>query len=200
MAADAAVQALGGYGYCVDYEVEKILRDARILTIYEGTSEIQQSIIGVFRMRDNVRSKGRFYAAMAEDVEPLTDTGGPAAAHAARFLSDATTRAFRAKLTHQQHVVFEFATAMADVETAVVLAKAAARKGDKLLAAQARLWAGEVAMSVPVRLLTALVGSGALDAEDLAHLKALADLDCALARQAGRLSDQDYVAQAITAH
>ncbi len=66
IAADDAVQALGGYGYCVDYEVEKIRRDARILTIYEGTSEIQQNIIGVFRMRENVRSKGRFYTAMAD--------------------------------------------------------------------------------------------------------------------------------------
>ncbi len=66
IAADDAVQALGGYGYCVDYEVEKIRRDARILKIYEGTSEIQQNIIGVFRMRENVRSKGRFYTGMAD--------------------------------------------------------------------------------------------------------------------------------------
>ena len=41
-----AVQALGGYGYCVDFEVEKIRRDARILTIYEGTSEVQKILIG----------------------------------------------------------------------------------------------------------------------------------------------------------
>ena len=36
LAADDAVQALGGYGYCVDYEVEKIRRDARILTHLRG--------------------------------------------------------------------------------------------------------------------------------------------------------------------
>ena len=77
LAADAAVGALGGYGYCVDYEVEKIRRDARILTIYEGTSEIQQSIIGVFRMRDNVRSKGKFYETLAAEVEGMTEVGGP---------------------------------------------------------------------------------------------------------------------------
>ena len=41
-AADAAVQALGGYGYTKEYEVEKIRRDVRITTIYEGTSEITQ--------------------------------------------------------------------------------------------------------------------------------------------------------------
>src|SRR5512139_4348646 len=78
IAADDAVQALGGYGYCVDFEVEKIRRDARILRIYEGTSEIMQSIIGVFRMRENVRSKGRFYTDMAAEVEGFADAGGPA--------------------------------------------------------------------------------------------------------------------------
>src|SRR6266545_5006137 len=38
-AADAAIQALGGYGYTREYMVEKIKRDVRITTIYEGTSE-----------------------------------------------------------------------------------------------------------------------------------------------------------------
>lgn len=199
LAADAAVQALGGYGYCVDYEVEKIRRDARILTIYEGTSEIQQNIIGVFRMRDSVRSKGRFYGDLAASVEGLTGVGGPAAARAARFLSEAAVRAFRAKLTHQQHIVFEFATSMADVETAIALVRAAANRGGDLLQAQARLWAGEVAMTVPTRLLTALVASDTLEAADLDALKALADLDGALALQAGRLKDLDFVARTITA-
>src|SRR5512136_1708313 len=116
IAADDAVQALGGYGYCVDYEVEKIRRDARILRIYEGTSEIQQNIIGVFRMRENVRSKGRFYGELASEVEGNAEVGGPAVARAARFLADAAQSAFKAKLMRQQHVSFEFATAMADVE------------------------------------------------------------------------------------
>ena len=41
-AADAAIQALGGYGYTHEYMVEKIKRDVRITTIYEGTSEIME--------------------------------------------------------------------------------------------------------------------------------------------------------------
>ena len=49
-------------------------------------------------------------------------------AQAARFLADATQAAYRAKLVRQQHVAFEFATAMVDVETAVALAVAAARR------------------------------------------------------------------------
>ena len=42
---DAAIQLHGGAGYCRDYPVERLARDARITRIYEGTSEIQRLII-----------------------------------------------------------------------------------------------------------------------------------------------------------
>jgi alkylation response protein AidB-like acyl-CoA dehydrogenase len=199
VAADHAVQALGGYGYCVDFEVEKIRRDARILTIYEGTSEIQQSIIGIFRMREAVRSKGQFYTKMADAVEGLAGAGGPAVAHAARFLADAAQTAFRAKLIRQQHVAFEFATAMTEVETAVALTKAAA-KGDDLLQAQARLWGSQVALSVPNRLLAAMAASNAVGADDWARLQRLGNLEGAVALQAGRLEDMNFVAERLTGY
>ena len=198
VAADHAVQALGGYGYCVDFEVEKIRRDARILTIYEGTSEIQQSIISLFRMRETVRSKGQFYTKQADQVEPLAGVGGPAVAKAARFLADAVQTAFKAKLMRQQHVSFEFALAMADVETAVALALQAALKGDELLKAQSRLWASQVALSVSTRVLAAISASAALSADDLARLQRLGDLDGGIALQAGRLADMNFVAEQIT--
>lgn len=41
-----AVQILGGHGYMRDYPVEKMMRDAKILQIYEGTNQIQRNIIG----------------------------------------------------------------------------------------------------------------------------------------------------------
>jgi alkylation response protein AidB-like acyl-CoA dehydrogenase len=44
-ACQKAVQVLGGYGYVSDYPVERHLRDIRVGTIYEGTSEIQRLVI-----------------------------------------------------------------------------------------------------------------------------------------------------------
>ncbi len=41
-----AVQVLGGYGYTRDFPVERMMRDAKITEIYEGTSEIQRLVIG----------------------------------------------------------------------------------------------------------------------------------------------------------
>ncbi len=41
-----AVQILGGHGYMRDYPVEKMMRDAKILQIYEGTNQIQRNVIG----------------------------------------------------------------------------------------------------------------------------------------------------------
>jgi butyryl-CoA dehydrogenase len=42
---NAAIQVFGGYGYCQDYPVERLLRDAKITELYEGTSEIQRLVI-----------------------------------------------------------------------------------------------------------------------------------------------------------
>jgi alkylation response protein AidB-like acyl-CoA dehydrogenase len=44
-ACDVAVQVHGGYGYIDEFPVERHYRDARVMTIYEGTSEIQRVVI-----------------------------------------------------------------------------------------------------------------------------------------------------------
>ena len=41
-----AVQILGGYGYMKSYPVEKMMRDAKVLQIYEGTNQIMRNVIG----------------------------------------------------------------------------------------------------------------------------------------------------------
>ena len=41
-----AIQIHGGYGYLNDFPVERLYRDVRVCTIYEGTSDIQRLVIG----------------------------------------------------------------------------------------------------------------------------------------------------------
>ena len=45
-AANSAIQVHGGAGYVDDFPVAKYLRDARVMTLYEGTSQVQKLIIG----------------------------------------------------------------------------------------------------------------------------------------------------------
>ena len=40
-----AIQILGGFGYSREYPVEKLVRDAKIMQIYEGTNEVQRIVI-----------------------------------------------------------------------------------------------------------------------------------------------------------
>jgi alkylation response protein AidB-like acyl-CoA dehydrogenase len=67
-AADAAIQAHGGYGYTHDYMVEKIKRDVRITTIYEGTSEIMEITIARGRWQEHLKSGGDYYHSKAREL------------------------------------------------------------------------------------------------------------------------------------
>jgi alkylation response protein AidB-like acyl-CoA dehydrogenase len=53
-----AVQIFGGYGYMRDYPVEKMMRDAKILQIYEGTNQIQRNVIGLQLSKEYAGKKG----------------------------------------------------------------------------------------------------------------------------------------------
>jgi len=50
-----AVQVFGGYGYMREYPVEKMMRDAKILQIYEGTNQIQRTVIGLALNKEYAR-------------------------------------------------------------------------------------------------------------------------------------------------
>ena len=132
-------------------------------------------------------------------MEGLTEAGGPLVARAARMVSEATQVFFRNKLTHEQFAMFELATAMAEVEVAVALARVAARKNDPLMLAQSRVWASDVAVSVPTRILKVTSASAMVEPADMARLGELGNLSQAIADQTGRLADMNFIAQAITA-
>jgi alkylation response protein AidB-like acyl-CoA dehydrogenase len=52
-----AIQVFGGYGYMKEYPVEKMMRDAKILQIYEGTNQIQRNIIGLELIKQSASKK-----------------------------------------------------------------------------------------------------------------------------------------------
>jgi len=56
-----AVQVLAGYGYMREYPVEKMMRDAKILQIYEGTNQIQRNVIGQELNKEYGRVKETFF-------------------------------------------------------------------------------------------------------------------------------------------
>lgn len=53
-----AVQIFGGYGYMKEYPVEKMMRDAKITQIYEGTNQIQREVIGLNLIKESASKKG----------------------------------------------------------------------------------------------------------------------------------------------
>jgi alkylation response protein AidB-like acyl-CoA dehydrogenase len=199
-AADAAIQAHGGYGYTHEYEVEKIRRDVRITTIYEGTSEIQQNIIGTHRWRMMVKTKGGFYREMADSLRELGT--GEAAALAAEALADTILVCHSRRLPREQIVLMELARLATEVETAVALARKAAKDtGDRkeLLMPCARLHAGAAARDVATTGLRLLLASGRFSDEEIADWRQRVHFEEALATAAGELELMGDVAAALEA-
>jgi butyryl-CoA dehydrogenase len=52
-----AVQVMGGSGYMKEYPVEKMMRDAKILQIYEGTNQVQRNDIALDMIREATKQK-----------------------------------------------------------------------------------------------------------------------------------------------
>jgi alkylation response protein AidB-like acyl-CoA dehydrogenase len=110
--------------------VEKIKRDAKITTIYEGTSEIQQLIISTFRWRSSVQSRFEFYGSLAERMEAVhaayPDIKADVFATVVRLVNRVFEETHKVKATRQQYVMFHLATLATLAETgAALIAKAA---------------------------------------------------------------------------
>jgi alkylation response protein AidB-like acyl-CoA dehydrogenase len=177
--AEDAIQGLGGYGYINEYEVEKIKRDVKITTIYEGTSEIQQNIISIFRWKKTLKTKGRYYGDMAEEMEGLdrvhADLGAGIYAKAAHSLNEVILFANAKGLTKQQHVMFCLADMMTYTEVGVSTAKKAKALRDThtpdagRMALTARIFAAEVADVIAANTIKIVVGSGEGTLQDIPH-------------------------------
>ena len=206
-AADDAIQALGGYGYITEYEVEKIKRDVKITCIYEGTSEIQQNIISTFRWRTTVKSKGDYYGAMAQEMEALhasmPEIGAATYARAAKTLNETIMFIHNHKLTRQQYIMFCLADMMTHVEVGVSMARKA--KGlirerssqTKKIVIMSRIFASEVVELITTNAIKIVTGSGLADEEIPSTLKEKMGYEGFMASHSGLIQDMDAVADIL---
>ncbi len=176
LAADAAIQALGGYGYIHEYQVEKIKRDVRITSIYEGTSEIQQNIISTFRWKKTRKTKGGFYEDLAVQMENLAEAnfeiGAKYLALAARALNRTITLAHDNRLTRKQYVMFLLADIITFLEVgaglaekAQTLTKAGNPEAEKFCA-MSRIFSNDVAQIVCQNITKIIFGSAIFKTRD----------------------------------
>jgi alkylation response protein AidB-like acyl-CoA dehydrogenase len=216
-AADAAIQAHGGYGYVREYMVEKIRRDVRITTIYEGTSEIMEMTIARDRWQSHLKTRGRHYHDEAAGLDALHATspgvGAGTVAKAAHALAELLERARQQRLTRHQHVLFRLGELIAWVEGAAALARRAAaaaagtlpEKADRrvkpeALAAISRVFAREAAAKLAAEGMRWAVGADGVPAADRPAYEAALGLAALHEAQAGLVEDMDRVAHALYAN
>jgi alkylation response protein AidB-like acyl-CoA dehydrogenase len=209
-AADAAIQAHGGYGYTHDYMVEKIKRDVRITTIYEGTSEIMEITIARGRWQEHLKSGGDYYHARARELEALhaehPAVGADIAALAHHSLAEVLEQCRVERLTRHQHILMRLGALIAQGEGAAALARRAQRAADKqlnpkgsrrlragALAAASRVSARGAALAIATEGVRWVAGADG----KLSELEERLDLASIHRAQAGLLADLGTVTEAV---
>lgn len=193
-AAEDAIQALGGYGYTREYKVEKIKRDVRITTIYEGTSEIMEMTIQRNRWQRHLKTRGAYYRDWAQQLRDRharqAQTGADVAALALNALAVLLDQARTDRLTRQQHLQFRLGELIAIGEVAATYCARvidqpteANALGSETQQAMARLYAREAAFKIAtegLRWLNAAEQSNPRLADDLHLSDIYAAQQCAL--------------------
>jgi alkylation response protein AidB-like acyl-CoA dehydrogenase len=213
-AADASIQALGGYGYTHEYMVEKISRDVRITRIYEGTSEIMEMTISRDRWQLHLKTRGQYYHERAREFETLhgqhPEVGANLAALAMHALAEVMEKARAARLTRFQHILLRLGELIAYAECAGSLSRRAARSAESrlnekantrfdstALAAMGRIFAREAALKVAEEGLRWVAGAGGVTDAEMTAFEADLELPAIHHAQAGLISDMDYVADVL---
>ena len=203
-AAEDAIQAHGGNGYTKEYMVEKIKRDVRITTIYEGTSEILEWTIARDRWQAHLKSRGRHYLDWADRVDAHHAAhpacGADAAAFGLRALAALLERSRLDRLTRSQHLLFRLGELVAHAETAAVFAERVVSSPTRATAIPAptlevmsRVFAREALHKVVFDGLRWATGAGQTDPD----LGRSLGLERAVSAQEGLLVDMDQVAQKL---
>ncbi len=205
--ADDGMQALGGYGYIREFEVEKIKRDVKITCIYEGTSEILQNIISTFRWKKTRKSKGAYYMAISSEMEELDKAMGDAGCRfyglAAKALNDAVMLVNDNRLTKQQYIMFALADMMTYVEVGASMARKAmnlnktGNPGAEKIKAMSRIFANQTAQLVAQNILKILKGSGAFDRQTVSEFMERVAFNELICSYENIIKDMDIVADIL---
>ena len=205
--ADDGMQALGGYGYIREFEVEKIKRDVKITCIYEGTSEILQNIISTFRWKKTRKSKGAYYMAISSEMEELDSAMGDAGCRfyglAAKALNDAIMLVNDNRLTKQQYIMFALADMMTYVEVGASMARRAmnlnktGNPGAEKIKAMSRIFANQTAQLVAQNILKILKGSGAFDRQTVSEFMETVAFNELICSYENIIKDMDIVADIL---
>ncbi len=215
-AAEASIQALGGYGYTHEYLVEKISRDVRITTIYEGTSEIMEMTISRDRWQLHLKTRGQHYHERARELEALhaehPDAGADIAALANHALAELMEKARLARLTRYQHILLRLGEWIAYAECAGCMARRAARSEENklhekanrrfdtaALGALSRVFAREAALKVATEGLRWSAAAGGVREGEIAAFEANLQLPAVHRAQAGLITDMDFIADVLYA-
>jgi len=213
-AAEASIQALGGYGYTHEYMVEKISRDVRITTIYEGTSEIMEMTISRDRWQLHLKTRGQHYHERAQELEKVhtryPNVGADIAALASHALAEVMEKARVARLTRYQHVLLRLGELISYAECAGSLARRTARLAEGKLSEKAnrrfdatalsvlsRAFAREAAFKVTEEGLRLLAGSGGVTDAEMGALETSLRLPAIHRAQAGLIADMDFIADVL---
>ena len=203
-AAEDSIQALGGYGYTKEYMVEKVKRDVKITTIYEGTSEIMEWTIARDRWQLHLKSKGAYYADWAARLEQVhraePNNGAGTAALAMHALAVVLERCRLDRLTRNQHVLFRLGELISYAETAAVFAETVTSHPTEAIhldvptrQAMARVHARDAALKVASEGLRLAIGGGQTDP----NLAGSLNLPGIYQAQTGLIEDMDFVAKKL---
>jgi len=199
-AADASIQALGGYGYTHEYVVEKIKRDVRITRIYRDRWQI------------HLKTHGGFYHDQARQMEDLhkknNQVGANVVGYCMHGLAELLELARLQRLTRYQHILFRLGELIAHAEGAASLARRAARAADgglnpkaharfnpETLAALSRIAARNTAMRIVCEGARWI--GGLVSESEAVNLEKKSFIPQIYRAQSGLIQDMDYVADVL---
>lgn len=205
-AAESSIQAMGGYGYVQEMEVEKFKRDVRITQIYEGANEVLEITIARDRWQNHLKTRGAHFNELANEADEVhrkdANVGADIAARSLRALANIFEECKTQRLTRNQHIMMRLGELAAWAETAHIFSlKAGEDKYSKGVMfdrdtwqAMARSYARDAGIKIALDGIKLIMGYGTGDAADLEEKVFLKDI---MSMQKGQKEDRELITEGL---